>query len=272
LYEIFSAEFKRKTGIDITPNKRSVVRLQRESEKVKRNLSRAQQAQIQIDGLSEGMDYTTTISRARFEDLADIFFRNVINFITTSLGDIPKQSIDDIILIGGCSQIPRLKQMITNYFEKEPMTNVNQDDAACLGNSFAAKCFDRDNNVISPIKKTTLPIGIEGNEGKFIPIIPKNSPLPVKITKTFSIPPDGQIIKILIHEGENDVASLNKLLYQFSLNLSDFTKNEVISEEHVRLTFLIQPDGNFHIKASTTNSTHTKTFKLTKNEEKKKIL
>jgi molecular chaperone DnaK (HSP70) len=262
LYDIFAAEFKRKTGIDVNSNKRSLLRLKRESEKVKRNLSRAQQEQLQIDGLSEGLDYTSTISRARFEDQADVYFRGVINYITTSLGDIPKQSIDDIILIGGCSQIPRLKQMITNYFEKEPLTSVNFDDAVCLGDAIATKYFEKEIQ-ISNIKKTSLPIGIEGSDGKFIPIIPRNSPLPIKITKTFSSPPDTQNLKVLIFEGENESSSLNKPLGQFMLNLSEFEKSEEITgDEHIRLTFIMDPQGTLHVKSATTHSSHSTLFTI----------
>jgi len=122
-----------------------------ECEKLKRNLSRSQQLKLQIEGLAEGMDYSTSMSRARFEDLSDDFFRKVINFISSFIGDTPKENFEDIILIGGTCHIPRLKQLITTFFEKEPIVNINPEEAISMGTAIACKCFERDQNLNSTL-------------------------------------------------------------------------------------------------------------------------
>jgi len=274
LFELFAGEFKKKTGLDVKKYKRSKLKLLNECEKLKRNLSRSQQLKLQIEGLAEGMDYSTTMSRARFEDLSDDFFRKVINFISSFIGDTPKENFEDIILIGGTCHIPRLKQSITNFFEKEPIANLNPEETISIGTAIASKCFERDLNLnkILTLKKTSLPIGLESQDGKFVVMIPKNTPIPVKTSKTFTNTIDSQeFINIIIYEGENEIAKENHLLGQFTLPQEELEKTEEEGNkrsEQIRITFIINNKGNLTIKVSGTLATKSITFSLLDNTVK----
>jgi len=265
LYEIFAGEFKKKTGVDMKQNKRSVLKLRRECEKIKKTLSRVQQTQVQVDGLAEGMDLNTNMSRARFEDLSDELFRGVISFINSVIGDIPKSEIEDIILIGGTSQIPKLKTMITNALGKEPLTTINQDEAISLGNALATKSFERDRELqISRIKTTSYTIGICSQEGKYIPFIPKNTPLPTKSSKIFSNLSETQQLLLSVYEGENEISQNNRPLGNFVLNLDEFEKSEV-GNENIRITLILDVRGNLLVKVSGTLSSNSVCFNFASN-------
>jgi heat shock protein 1/8 len=132
----FVQEFKRKHKHDISDNPRAVRRLRTACERAKRTLSSATQASIEIDSLFEGQDFYTTITRARFEELCADLFRSTLTPVEKVLKDsrIDKRGVDEVVLVGGSTRIPKIQQLVSNFFNgKEPCKTINPDEAVAYG-------------------------------------------------------------------------------------------------------------------------------------------
>merc|ERR1719223_989866 len=195
----FTREFKRKHKKDMSTSDRALRRLRTACERAKRTLSSATRATVEIDSLFEGVDFVGTITRARFEDLCADYFRNCMKPVEKVLKDsgTSKSEINEVVLVGGSTRIPRVQEMIKEYFNgKEPCKSINPDEAVAYGAAVQAAILggsgDNMTNDILLIDVTPLSMGIETAGQVMTKIISRNTTIPTNKKETFSTFQDNQ--------------------------------------------------------------------------------